>query len=66
MTEREKLEREIYEVTRIIQVDMTALRSRSTSEADKVNLRSALALRTAQLQRLKEKLATFSNLDTSP
>jgi hypothetical protein len=60
ITEREKLEREIHEQTRIIRLDMVALRSRSTSEADKYNLRRALNLRTAELERSQEKLGTLS------
>ena len=63
MTEREKLEREIYELTRIIGMDTAALRSRSMSEVDTGFLRRALERRTAELARQKENLAALSNQD---
>ena len=61
MTEREKLEREIYELTRIIGMDMAALRSQSTSDRDRGILQQAVELRTAELRRLNQKLAALSN-----
>ena len=63
MTEREKLEREIYELTQIIGANCGALRSGSTSERDKVDLRRAVELRAARRSRLKEALTSLSQSD---
>ena len=63
MTEREKLEQEIYELTQIIGANCGALRSASTSERDKVDLRRAVELRAARRSRLKEALTSLSQSD---
>ena len=59
MTEREKLEREIYELSQIVGADSGALRAASTPEMDKVNLRRAVELRAARRSRLKESLTSL-------
>ena len=59
MTEREKLEREIYELTQIIGADSGALRSASTSEMDKASLRRAVEMRAARRSRLKAALTSL-------
>jgi hypothetical protein len=61
MTDREKLEREIYEFTEMIRADMDALRLPSISEVNKAYLQRAIAIRSAELSRLKERLAAFPN-----
>jgi len=64
MTEREKLEQEIYELTQIIGANCGALRSGSTSERDKVDLRRAVASRAARRSLLKEVLTSLPQSDT--
>jgi hypothetical protein len=59
MTERAKLEREIYELTQIIGADSGALRSASTSKMDKVDLRRAVEMRAAKRSLLKEGLTSL-------
>jgi hypothetical protein len=59
MTEREELEREIYELTQIIGADSGALRSASTSATDKANLRRAVEMRAARLSLLQEALTSL-------
>jgi hypothetical protein len=59
MTERERLEREIYELTQIIGANSGALRSASTSEMDKINLRRAVETRGAKRSLLKEALISL-------
>ena len=63
MTEREKLEREIYELTQIIEADSGALRSASTSESDKADLRRAVELRAARRRLLEEALTLLPHSD---
>ena len=65
MTEREKLEREIYELTQIIGANCGALRSASTSERDRVELRRAVELRAARRSLLKETLMSLPQSDTN-
>ncbi len=58
MTELEKLERGIYELTQFIGADSRALRSALTSQTDKANLRRAIDIRADQRSRLRGLLAS--------
>jgi hypothetical protein len=57
MTERERLEREIYQLTAIIEADVDALRSRTTSDSDRAGLQRQIEIRTAERNRLQALLA---------
>ena len=57
MTERERLEREIYELTAIIGADMDALRSKTTADSDRAGLQRQIEIRTAERKRLQALLA---------
>jgi hypothetical protein len=61
MTEREKLEREIYQLTRIINANRDALASKMTRPEDRPALQKQVDIRTArryELQRQVDALST--------
>jgi hypothetical protein len=57
MTERERLEREIYELTVTIGPDVDALRSKTTSVSDGAGLQRQIEIRAAERKRLHLLLA---------
>ena len=59
MTERERLEREIYQLTAIIRADVDALRSKTTSDSDRAGLQRQS--RTAERNRLQSLLADLEH-----
>ena len=66
MTERERLEREIYQLTAIIKADAEALGRNSTSDSDRAGLLRQIAIRTADCDRLRARLRELNQADTSP
>jgi hypothetical protein len=63
--EREKLEREIYQLTQIIAANAHALVSKSTSIADRAGLRRQIDIRTATWAGLLKQLSGDSSLSTA-
>ena len=64
MTERDKLEREIHQLTQIIAANVFALVSRSTPIADRAGLQRQIDIRSARWAGLLKKLSGASNLET--
>jgi hypothetical protein len=62
MLEREKLEREIYQLTQIIGADAYALVSKSTPVADRARLQKQIAIRTTMWAGLSKELSSDSIL----
>jgi len=60
--EREKLEREIYQLTQIIGADAFALVSKSTPVADRAGLRTQIDIRTTMWAGLLKQLSGDSSL----
>jgi hypothetical protein len=65
MTERDRLEREIHQLTQIIAADAFALASKSTPGADRAGLQRQIAIRSAQWAGLLKKLSGASTLETT-
>jgi hypothetical protein len=65
MTERDRLEREIHQLTQIIAADAFALGSKSTPGADRAGLQRQIAIRTARWAGLLKKLSGASALETT-
>ena len=65
MLEREKLEREIHQLTQIIAADAFALASKSTSIADRAGLQKQIDIRTATWAGLLKQLSGDSSLGTA-
>jgi hypothetical protein len=63
--EREKLQREIYQLTQIIAANAHALVSKSTPIADRAGLRRQIDIRTATWAGLLKQLSGVSSLDTA-
>ena len=63
--EREKLEREIHQLTQIIAADAFALASRSTPIADRAGLQRQIDIRTTMRVGLSKELSGDSSLDTA-
>ena len=61
MTEREKLEHEIRQLTQIIGADAFALASKSTPAADRAGLRKQIEIRSALWVGLLKRLSGASN-----
>lgn len=57
MTERERLEREIYQLTAIINADVEALARKSTSDSDRAGLLRQIDIRAAKRHRLRALLS---------
>jgi hypothetical protein len=65
MIEREKLEREIHQLTQIIGANAFALASKSTPIADRAGLRRQIEIRTALWAGLLKQLSGASSLGTA-
>jgi hypothetical protein len=65
MTERDKLEREIHQLTQIIAANVFALASKSTPNADRAGLQRQIGIRSALWAGLLKKLSGASNLETT-
>jgi hypothetical protein len=65
MTERDRLEREIHQLTQIIAANSFALASRSTPGADRAGLQRQIGIRSAQWAGLLKKLSGASTLETT-
>jgi hypothetical protein len=65
MTERDKLEREIHQLTQIIAANAFALASRSTPIADRAGLQRQIEIRSARWAGLLKKLGGASTLQTT-
>jgi hypothetical protein len=65
MIEREKLEREIHQLTQIIGADAFALVSKSTRIADRPRLQKQIDIRTAMWSGLLKQLNGDSSLGTA-
>jgi hypothetical protein len=63
--EREKLEREIHQLTQIIGADAFALVSKSTPIADRARLHKQIDIRTTMWAGLLKQLGGDSSLDTA-
>jgi hypothetical protein len=63
--EREKLEREIYQLTQIIGADAYALVSKSTPIADRAGLQKQIDIRTTMWAGLLKQLGGDSSLDAA-
>jgi hypothetical protein len=63
--EREKLEREIHQLTQIIGANAFALVSKSTPIADRAGLRKQIDIRTTMWSGLLKQLSSDSSLDTA-
>lgn len=59
MTERERLEREIYQLTAIIGANVDALKSKTTKDSDRAGLERQIEIRTAERDRLQAVLASI-------
>ena len=55
------MEREIYQLTAIIEADAEALRSATTPDSDRAALQRQIRIRTAERERLRALLAGISN-----
>ena len=64
MIEREKLEREIHQLTQIIAADAFALASKSTPIADRAGLQRQIDIRTIMWASLLKQLSGGSSLGT--
>jgi hypothetical protein len=62
MIEREKIEREIHQLTQIIAADAFALASRSTPNADRVGLQKQIEIRSVLWAGLLKQLSGASSL----
>ena len=65
MTERDRLEREIHQLTQIIAANSFALASRSTPGADRAALQRQIAIRSARWAGLLKQLSDASTLETT-
>jgi hypothetical protein len=65
MTERDKLEHEIYQLTQIITANAFALASRSTPIADRAGLQRQIRIRSATCTGLLKRLSGASDLATT-
>jgi hypothetical protein len=65
MIEREKLEREIHQLTQIIAADAFALASKSTPIADRAGLQRQIDIRSAMWAGLLKQLSGDSSLGTA-
>ena len=65
MTERDKLEREIHQLTQIIAADAFALASRSTPIADRAGLQKQIEIRSTLWAGLLKRLSGASTLETT-
>lgn len=65
MTERDRLEREIRQLTQIIAADAFALASKSTSGADRAGLQRQIGIRSARWAALLKQLGGASTLETT-
>jgi hypothetical protein len=65
MIEREKIEREIHQLTQIIAADAFALASRSTTSADRAGLQKQIEIRSALWAGLLKQLSGVSSLSTA-
>jgi hypothetical protein len=65
MTERDRLEREIHQLTQIIAANVFALASRSTPNADRAGLQRQIKIRSALWAGLLKQLSGASNLETT-
>jgi hypothetical protein len=63
--EREKLEREIHQLTQIIAADAFALASKSTPTADRAGLQKQIEIRSAMWAGLLKQLSGDSSLGTA-
>jgi hypothetical protein len=62
MVDREKLEREVHQLTQIIAANAFALASKSTSIADRAGLQKQIAIRTTMWAGLLKRLGGDSSL----
>jgi hypothetical protein len=60
VTERERLEREIYQLTRIINANRDALASKKTRPEDRPALQQAIDIRTARRDELQRQVDALS------
>jgi predicted nucleic acid-binding Zn-ribbon protein len=60
MTARQRLEREIYQLTRIINADRDALASKTTRPEDRPALQQQIDIRTARRSELQRQLGVLS------
>jgi hypothetical protein len=65
MTERDRLEREIHQLTQIIAANAFALASRSTPSADRAGLQRQIGIRSARWAGLLKQLGGASTLETT-
>ncbi len=65
MTERDRLEREIRQLTQIIAADAFALASRSTPGADRAGLQRQIGIRSARWAALLKQLSGASTQETT-
>ena len=65
MIERQKIEREIQQLTQIIAADAFALASRSTPSADQAGLQKQIEIRSALWAGLLKQLSGVSSLSTA-
>jgi hypothetical protein len=65
MIEREKIEREIHQLTQIIAADAFALATRSTPIADRAGLQKQIEIRRALWAGLLKQLSGVSSLSTA-
>ena len=65
MTEREKLEREIHQLTQIIGANAFALAAKSTPGADRAGLQKQIAIRSARWAGLLKQLSGASSLSAA-
>ena len=65
MTEREKLEREIHQLTQIIGANAFALAAKSTPGADRAGLQKQIAIRSARWAGLLKRLSGASSLSAA-
>ena len=56
MTERQKLGREIYEISKLIDANIVALKTKATSDYDREALQRHMSSRVAHLKRLQQGL----------
>jgi hypothetical protein len=65
MADRDKLEREIHQLTQIIAADAFALASKSTPVADRAGLRKQIEIRSVLWAGLLKRLSGASNLSAA-
>ena len=65
MTERDRLEREIHQLTQIIAANSFALASKSTPGADRAGLQKQIGIRSARWAALLKQLSGASTLETT-